>query len=261
MAAKDMETTQVRAFLNDFAIRCFRDTADGDYIAARMAYRAQLMPQFLWACLQAIEKYLKCILLLNRIKSDQATHDLTACLQKIEASAKFKMHLSDFTHKFIVYLDRYGRFRYFEVPYYVMGQEIWLLDQAVWEIRRYCTVLDYSTPTADGGQVSRLERELKRIARSESVSPQKFVLSDGGKLENIIRDKKHRAREALIWNNGYFGNRIRKKLVMHATMHSANSPLSLHPEMLDEVTKYVYVPKDVKREYRNIVIKRRTVEN
>ena len=253
-----METTRVRAFLNDFAVRCFRDTADGDYIAARMAYRAKLMPQFLWASLQAIEKYLKCILLLNRIKSDQATHDLAACLQKIDASAKFKMHLSDHTHKFIVYLDRYARFRYFEVPYYVMGREMWLLDQAVWEIRRYCTVLDYSTPTADGGQVSRLDSELKRIARSESVPPQKFVLSDAGKLENIIHDKKHRAREALIWNNGYFGKRIRKKLAMRVTTHSANAPLSLHPEMLDEVIKYVYVPKDVKREYRNIAKKGRT---
>src|SRR5713226_2384450 len=28
-------------------------------------YRAQLVPQFLWSSLQAIEKYLKCILLLN----------------------------------------------------------------------------------------------------------------------------------------------------------------------------------------------------
>lgn len=34
-------------FINDFAIRSFRDTADEDYIAARMCWRAQLIPPFL----------------------------------------------------------------------------------------------------------------------------------------------------------------------------------------------------------------------
>jgi len=32
---------------------------------------------------------------------------------------------------------------------------------------------------------------------------------------------------------------------------SGNSPLSLHPELLDEVLKYVYLPKDVIMAYRN----------
>ena len=66
--------------INVFAIRSFRDVADYDYIAARMAYRAQLVPQFLWSSLQALEKYLKCILLLNRIKSTKPTHSLKALL-------------------------------------------------------------------------------------------------------------------------------------------------------------------------------------
>ena len=51
--------------LNDFATRSFREIADCDYIAARLSYRAQLVPQFLWQSLQAIEKYLKCALVLN----------------------------------------------------------------------------------------------------------------------------------------------------------------------------------------------------
>ena len=32
------------ALVNDFALRSFRDMADGDYIAARMACRAALLP-------------------------------------------------------------------------------------------------------------------------------------------------------------------------------------------------------------------------
>lgn len=42
--------------LNDFATRCFRDVADGDYIAARLAWRAKLFPQFLSSAQQAPEK-------------------------------------------------------------------------------------------------------------------------------------------------------------------------------------------------------------
>jgi hypothetical protein len=211
------------------------------------------MPQFLWASLQAIEKYLKCILMLNRIKSNKPTHELATCLQKIEASAKFQMRLSKYTREFIKYLDRYGRFRYFETSYYVMGREIWLLDRAVWEIRRYCTVLDHSTPTLTGAEVRRLDGELLRIARSEGVPPQKFILSHAGSIERVIADKKHPARESLIWQNAFFGKRIRKSLMMRVTMHSANSPLSLHPKMLDEVLKYVYVPGDVERAYREVL--------
>jgi hypothetical protein len=51
--ASNMDT---KVLLNDFATRSFRDTGDYDYVAARMAYRAKLVPQFLWSGLQAIEK-------------------------------------------------------------------------------------------------------------------------------------------------------------------------------------------------------------
>jgi hypothetical protein len=66
----------IDAFLNDYAIRCFRDQADRDYIVSRMAYRARLYSQFHWSGLQAIEKYFKAILLLNRIPSKRIGHDL-----------------------------------------------------------------------------------------------------------------------------------------------------------------------------------------
>jgi len=70
--------------INNFATRSFRDTGDGDYIAARLAYRAQLIPQFLWSSLQAIEKYLKCVLVLNRIRAPRS-HNLADILQVFEA--------------------------------------------------------------------------------------------------------------------------------------------------------------------------------
>jgi len=82
------------ALVNDFALRSFRDMADGDYIAARMACRAALLPQFLWASQQAVEKYLKCILLLNRIDAREAYHDLGKALDRIDASGKLSLDLT-----------------------------------------------------------------------------------------------------------------------------------------------------------------------
>src|SRR5262245_42476187 len=87
--------------LNDFAIRSFRNVADGDYIAARMSCRAELVGQYLWSSQQAIEKYLKCILLLNRIPGKHVRHDLRAGLAAIEKSGKVILSLTNGTKEFI----------------------------------------------------------------------------------------------------------------------------------------------------------------
>lgn len=237
------------ALLNNFATRSFRDTADGDYIAARLSFRSMLIPQFLWQSLQAIEKYLKCILVLNRIKAPKS-HDLSELLAIFEKSNKFDIRMSPDTHTFLTYLDTYGRFRYFETPFYSIGDELFKLDKAVWEIRRYARVLDYTVRTYRGAEVSLLSHELKRNENAEHT-PQEFSII-GGFLESIISKKDHPSRPALIWNNLYFGRRKRKSVSCVRRSMSGNSPLSLHPSILDEVLKYVFLPADVKREYRQI---------
>jgi len=52
--------------LNTYAHECLMRMADQDYLAARICYRHNLIDQFLWSALQAVEKYLKAILLYNR---------------------------------------------------------------------------------------------------------------------------------------------------------------------------------------------------
>src|SRR5688500_8202975 len=135
-----MAALRTDALLNDFAIRSFRDIADGDYIAARMAGRAALLPQFLWAGQQAVEKYLKCILLLNRIPATSVKHNLALALQTLERSGKIELELTQPSKDFITHLDTYGRFRYLEISHWGEGRAIVLLDRAVWEVRRYCTL-------------------------------------------------------------------------------------------------------------------------
>lgn len=236
--------------LNDFAIRSFRDVADYDYICARMAARSTLIPQFLWLALQALEKYLKCILLLNRIPAKQVRHDVGLGLLLARKHAPFEIRLSKGSEDLIAHLDTYGRFRYLETPFYVLGLELPQLDRTVWEIRRYCTVINYSITLNDGSTKNKLDLEVQKIENSEKNPPQHFKLF-GGCLEKIIDDKKHPAREPLVWQNLYYGRRPKKSIRLSRFSHSTNSPLSLHPEILDEVLQYVFLPKEVVQAYRS----------
>lgn len=119
----------VDSLINDFAVRSFRDVADADYIAARMACRAALTTQYLWASQQAVEKYLKSILLLNRIPAKDVRHDLGKALGKIEESGKVTLDLTKGTREFIKRLDEYGSYRYFEVSNVGFGAELVTLDR------------------------------------------------------------------------------------------------------------------------------------
>lgn len=219
--------------LNDFAIRSFRDIADGDYIAARMACRAELVIQYLWASQQAIEKYIKCILLLHRIPGRRVRHNLGAGLSAIKHSGKVTLNLTEGTQKFIDYLDQYGVFRYLEVSTHAFGHDLVRLDRSVWELRRFCTL-------APGPR--------QAILRDGFPAPK--VLIPGGYLEAIIDSPKNRARESLLWQNAFFGKRVRKMVKINAWLRATNSPLYLNPHILDEVIKYVYLPKDLEAGYR-----------
>lgn len=233
--------------LNDFAIRSFRDTADHDYIASRLSFRARLLPQFMWAGLQALEKYLKCILLINRVPLKKPTHELRPLIHLVNANAPFRLDLSPSSIQIIDHLDNFGRFRYLEVPWYVCGIQLPQLDQAVWEIRRYADVINYKLHVPGHPEIDMLEQGLAKIANSNR-NPHLFDLS--GELEKILKKKDHEARSALIWRNLYFSSRQRNRIPVRHFSASANSPLSLHPEILDEVVKYVFVPHGVLNAYR-----------
>ncbi len=218
--------------LNDFAVRCFRDIADGDYVVARMASRARLVPQFLSASQQAIEKYLKCILLLNRIPATKVMHDLGKAIAKIEASGKVTLDLTPVTKEFVERLDGIGRFRYLEVSNVYFDLDLIKLDRAVWELRRFCT----------------LDIKHRLIKLQKGMAAPKVQLRCGY-LEKIKEGSA--ARAALLWQTAFFGRRIRKRVRLPGGFAATNSPLSLHPEMLDEVLKYVHLPSEVKVAWRN----------
>lgn len=213
-----------------------------------MAYRAQLVPQFLWASLQAIEKYFKCILLLNRIKAKSIRHDLSAALDLLKTELPFRLRIREPALRFIKHVDSYGRFRYLEIPFHVRGPELIQLDMTIWDVRRYCQLINYIHYDF-GNAVPMLDVMTRTLELSEKRPPQRFGII-GGNLEKIISDRKHPARASLLWKNLFYGRRTRSRVEISQYLHSTNSPLSLHPDLLDDVLKYVYLPKEVIVAYR-----------
>jgi hypothetical protein len=117
--------------------------------------------------------------------------------------------------------------------------------------------LDYKAPFSGGKTINMMDMELERIYRSEKENPRKFRLS-GGALEKIIDERGHPARKALIWQNAFFGSsrRWRRKVTVPVHMHATNAPLTLHPEILEEVLRYVFLPKEVVEAYRRELARR-----
>ena len=245
--------------INDFAIRSFRETADKDYIAARMAYRAKLIQPFLWSALHCMEKYIKGILVLNRVEAHRG-HSVLPGIERMKRHGKFELDLTADTVEFIKKLEEYGaEYRYYEVSYHIQPYDIIRFDRAVWELRRYCQPLDYDIVDLNGDTVNFLEYELGRI-HSAKAKKEKGTCIMEGILETIIKNKDHPAREALIWNNLFFGPSRRKGVRMQASWESGNSPFFLYPEIIDEVVKYVYIPKAIAEGVRQYA-KQKAVEN
>ncbi len=181
--------------LNEFATESFRNTADQDYIAARMSYRAGLIEPFLWSGLHAIEKYLKAILLFNSLKAKKYGHDIEKLFGAVKEIERLDLRLPQSVDSFIKYLNEYGKNRYFEEAAYLPEYALDSLDETVWYIRRYCYYMkeyenEYYRNTR---KISPLEQEL---------NPKRYNIS--GLLEKIVKEESA-AYPYLIWNNCFYG--------------------------------------------------------
>jgi HEPN domain-containing protein len=236
--AGQVEDPKKTPYINDFASRCFRDVADEDYLAARAAFRSDLIFPILTNGHQALEKYLKAILLYNRRSSKNVGHDLEKALAAVKAIPDIKFDFPPRVEETIKYFEDYGRSRYFEVSYHKRGDACLRLDHAVWSIRRYCRYLRAVLP--DG--TSMRDKTVAMLQAKQTLdAPHKYRIV-GGYLEKILDQQVSRpkARELLVWKNFYYGGRHRQIIKKYKNSWSAaNSPLSMHPEIYDDVKKLV----------------------
>jgi hypothetical protein len=235
--------------VNSFAMRAFRDTADRDYIHARMAYRGGLIPQFHWSALHALEKYAKCIAILTRLPKPKESikHEVERSLELI--SKRVDIELSDKTMKFIKRLEEFGaRFRYLEVSWFIKDCEIALLDRAVWELRRFCDAGLYVYSRNPFVSVSQDKYEqIKSIEKANKLN----TLIPGGFLEKTLENRDSRSRPDLVWCNLYYSTSNRKSVSINGFIMAENSPFFLYPEIIDEVSKYTLIPKEIRNAYKN----------
>jgi HEPN domain-containing protein len=146
-----------------FIDRSFRDVADHDYLLARMAYRFELHLQFIWLAQQAIEKYLKALLLYNNRSALKLKHNVLPAFRRVMKIRDIPFDFPHETADFMNYLDLRAS-RYFEYPYAVSPYRLFDLDRTVWFLRRYCDYIRGAVQTS-GGVRGRLEHEISRRGR------------------------------------------------------------------------------------------------
>ena len=234
-----MSITDLQLNLNEIAIYCFRNIADNDYISARTLFRYDLIHQAYWSSLQAIEKYLKSILLFNGMKTNNLSHDLNKSLNLINSIKELKFVLPSDVISFIDVINNEGSNRYFEYPYGFEKLSLFKLDKTVWHIRKYCFHMKGSVKS-NGKLVELLPFSLMQIEdKKYSESPYKYKINNG-ELEKILGNNKSFKREQLIWNNKYYGARKKGKIfVKHDIATYGNPPHFLDKKMFNEVKEYV----------------------
>lgn len=237
----DSSDLEKQDFLNFYASN-LRDTADQDYIAARMGYRANLLEPFLWSSLHAIEKYLKAILLFNEIKAIGYGHDIDKLLDTVEKIDGLDLRLPKQARLFMEYLNQYGANRYFDEQAYLQEYALDELDETVWYIRRKCYVkIDWGASRRDP------------IISEEN--PRKYGrLPSPGFLEKL--DKHSFAYEHLTWDNWFYGEgevdreNIRKKQYKFSVI---NSTLPFYGKMaFDVLNDYVSFSAETKKYFKGI---------
>ena len=240
--------------LNDFANRSFRDVADQDYIAARLSYRAELREPFLWSSLQAFEKYLKAILLYNRVSSKGVGHNLVEALKRVESITKIKFAIPTEVRDFLLYLNDYGTNRYMEYSTHLCDHALMKLDGSIWYVRRYCFYMQDSYTTDTGELINNLPANiLKAITKEHERVPHKYKI-EGGLLEQILA-KHSEAAQYLIYHNAYYWLTAKKKIKNYKSIILCTSAtLSMYPEAFNELDSLVQLSKMVRDHYKKLNI-------
>jgi HEPN domain-containing protein len=224
----------------------FRDIADEDYISARSNYQLHLREQFFWAGLQALEKYLKAILLYNEKPTLKYGHDLPKLLQAVRAITWLKFNVPLEVVKFLDRLKNLGDNRYMSTDTYVRPENLSELDESVWHVRAYC---QYVRVKVRNGTVDVTSDYVARInSRTIQPNPRAYKpFPDSGFLYDVLKQSnRDPTRRALVWHNRFFGS-PKSNVTNPRYWSSARVPPNRQhwftPELGEQVKKFVQFPK------------------
>jgi hypothetical protein len=148
----------LRALQTSLVDDLFARTADENYITARWCAANDLRIDFFWLAVHALEKYLKAVLLLNGKPATKYGHDIVQLYADVKLLAgdllpdRLKQpEALDISHwkelgveQFMEYLLRNGNAdnRYLIYGYVWQSQDVHMLDQVVFGVRRLTCALD-----------------------------------------------------------------------------------------------------------------------
>ena len=139
----------------------FGESADEDYLVARSAMKLNLHFQFAWSAQQAIEKYMKCALLMNAVSVTRFSHDLGGMFDELSRvsgsllpallipSRRFPLRGGivrkiEPLRDFILRIEQIGhpnnRYRVYSI--YLDRFDLHKLDETCFQMRRLCIPLD-----------------------------------------------------------------------------------------------------------------------
>jgi HEPN domain-containing protein len=240
---------KARLVRNSLVREALVDMADRDYLAARICWRTRLPEQFLWNALQAIEKQLKAILVLNDQSAKGLGHDLEESLKRVMAIKDLRFDPPEDVRDFVRYLNRHGPNRYLERPFYLRGAEIFSLDKTFWHFRRYCQNLR-AQARAVGISADEWLRQYAKWFKDDAhlQNPHKFRLFFGY-LEDVLKGRMGQEQyDALVWKNVFYGKRDKGTITFKPLGWMANPAHVRHPDVFAELAAIVDFPKDVRRE-------------
>jgi HEPN domain-containing protein len=230
----EKEEIEFQRCLIDFAIRSFRDVADKDYIVARMCFRDGLPSQFAWQALQAIEKYLKGILLFNEQPTNNYGHNIIKLAQRVEELGHLEFKVLDSSYDFLCYINSQGFNRYNTLESHCAGHELEQLDKTISYIRRYCQPVKKET--------------LRQGV--EGTNPDKHFNLDDGYLECCIETKVSPQAKSLLWGNKSINPDAEHT---YGRLNSQETPLlHFYPKHAERLSNLVQFSKPELKIYRDL---------
>ena len=244
----DNEQNVIR--LNQIAMTCFRDVADIDYVLSRFCFFGRLEIHAYYLASQAIEKYLKSILLFNQRKAPKG-HKLRCLCDEIVKLSHVNLDSSKEFYSFLEELEWKGQNRYFSYAAFWNSRDLEKIDHMVWDLRRYALDISGMEKDASGCDVPRKIRLLRYIHDPAWIKqPWKFRSPSKGKIEELLDDADESLREYLLMNNRYFGygDQAIASGLAGESGGFRNPPHvlpSYDQEFIDELGKLVFFPNPV----------------
>lgn len=230
--------SHIAARANSLVTKMFVETAAKNYILARWSYLNCCDLDFYWLSAQAVEKYLKATLLFNDQPTISYGHDiekLYSAVLKLDPRIDFgeitrpkqlngivawtNETFSGFIHRLNDMGDPNNRYMLY--GYVLRGDELYKLDQIIWQLHRYCR------PLRDIVSRKGLNQPDIEIDWVHFLKENKNTFHIFGTLEELVRNKKksdHALRQIFLKHNFAFAPRTARAPTIWRTA-SANPPL------------------------------------